>query len=90
MEIEEFLRLPSGQKNGGAPQRPHQNVIAPKKQKQILAKAEPTKKTAAHRRPPAVHAEPTLNQSAEAAAPVTRMSLLDELKDRLGQTFKLN
>lgn len=60
--------------------------------KQRLAQREPIKKkAAAHRAPPAIHIEPGPYRSVQAAAPVTRTSLLDILKERLGQSFfKIN
>ena len=62
----------------------------PKKQ-QRLSKSEPVKKVAAHRAAPPVSNASTSNYREQAAAPVTRLSLLDILKDRFGQNlFKLN
>ena len=59
--------------------------------KQRLAKREPEKKVAAHRAAPPVNSASTSKNREQAAAPVTRLSLLDILKDRFGQTlFKLN
>jgi hypothetical protein len=52
-----------------------------------LTKPEPLKKAVSHRRPAVEPAQP---RSVEAAAPVTRMSLLDILKERLGQSLKIN
>ena len=55
------------------------------------AKREPMKKVAVHQAPPTVHNEPVPNHNVQAAAPTTRMSLLEILKERLGQSlFKLN
>jgi hypothetical protein len=62
---------------------------APKTKK--LAKREPLQKVAAHRPPVPVNGEPTNSDRVQAAAPVTRVSLLDIIKERLGQSlFKLN
>ena len=61
----------------------------PKKQR--LAKREPVKKVAAHRAALPVNNASTSNHREQAEAPVTRLSLLDILKDRFGQNlFKLN
>ena len=53
--------------------------------KQSLAKREPVKKVAAHRATRPAHNAPP--DKGQAAAPVTRLSLLDILKERFGQTF---
>jgi hypothetical protein len=59
--------------------------------KQSLVKRGPVKKIVTHRAAPTVNNEPAPSISVQAATPVTRMSLLDLLKERLGQTlFKLN
>jgi hypothetical protein len=59
--------------------------------KQRLVKREPVKKAIATRTAPPVNNKPAFNYGEQAAAPVTRLSLLDLLKERLGQTlFKLN
>jgi hypothetical protein len=56
-----------------------------------LAKREPLQKVAARRPPVPVNGEPTNSDRVQAAAPVTRVSLLDIIKERLGQSlFKLN
>jgi len=61
----------------------------PKKQR--LAMREPVKKVAAHRAAPPVNNAATSKDREQAAAPVTRLSLLDILKDRFGQNLsKLN
>jgi len=61
----------------------------PKKQRP--AKKEVVKKVAAHRAAPSVNNASTSKIREQAAAPVTRLSLLDILKDRFGQNlFKLN
>jgi hypothetical protein len=52
---------------------------------------QPMKKVTVHQAPPTVHNEPAPNHNVQAAAPATRMSLLEILKERLGQSlFKLN
>ena len=59
--------------------------------KQRLAKREPGKKVAAHRAAPPVNNASTSKSKEQTAAPVTRLSLLDLLKDRFGQNlFELN
>jgi hypothetical protein len=57
-----------------------------------LARREPPlQKVAAHRPPVPVSGEPANSYRVPAAAPVTRVSLLDIIKERLGQSlFKLN
>ena len=56
-----------------------------------LAKSEPLKKVAARRPTAPVNDEHANRYSIQAAAPVTRLSLLDIIKERLGQSpFKLN
>jgi hypothetical protein len=56
-----------------------------------LAKSEPLKKVAARRPTAPVNDEHANNYMIQAAAPVTRLSLLDLIKERLGQSpFKLN
>jgi hypothetical protein len=55
--------------------------------KQSFAKREPLKKVASQRAAPKANNEPAPNYSVQPPEPVTRMSLLDILKDRLGQTF---
>jgi hypothetical protein len=56
-----------------------------------LAKREPLQKVAARRPPVPVNGEPANSDRVQAAAPVTRVSLLDIIKERLGQgLFKLN
>jgi hypothetical protein len=55
------------------------------------AKRETRKKAASYRATPLANNEPTPSRGIQAAAPVIRMSLLDILKERLGQNlFKLN
>jgi len=55
-----------------------------------LTKREPAKKVAAHRAAPPVNNASTSKIREQAAAQVTRLSLLDILKDRFGQNlFKL-
>jgi hypothetical protein len=62
---------------------------APKTKK--LAKSEPLKKVAARRPTAPVNDEHANSYRVQAAAPVTRVSLLDIIKERLGQSpFKLN
>jgi hypothetical protein len=62
---------------------------APKTKK--LARSEPLKKVAARRPTAPVNDEHANRYSVQAAAPVTRVSLLDIIKERLGQSpFKLN
>jgi len=59
--------------------------------KQALVKREPVKKIAAHRAAPPVNNAPASKYREQATAPVTRLSLLDILKERFGQNlFKLN
>jgi hypothetical protein len=59
--------------------------------KQGLVKREPLKKVAAHRAAPPVKSASASNYREQATAPVTRLSLLDILKERFGQNlFKLN
>ena len=56
-----------------------------------VAKREPLKKVAAYRAAPPANIEPGPAYGVQAAAPATRLSLLDILKERLGQSlFKLN
>jgi hypothetical protein len=56
-----------------------------------LAKREPLQKVAARRPPVPVNGEPANSDRVQAAAPVTRVSLLDIIKERLGEgLFKLN
>ena len=57
----------------------------PKKQR--IAKREPVKKVAAHRAAPPVNNASTSKNREQAEAPVTRLSLLDILKDRFGQNL---
>jgi hypothetical protein len=54
--------------------------------KQSLLKREPVKKVVAARTAPPVNNKPAFNYGEQAAAPVTRLSLLDILKEGLGQT----
>ena len=55
------------------------------------ATSEPLKKVAARRSTAPVNDEHARNYRVQAAAPVTRVSLLDIIKERLGQSpFKLN
>ena len=62
---------------------------APKTKK--LAKSEPLKKVAARRPTAPVNDEQANSHRVQAAAPATRVSLLDIIKERLGQSpFKLN
>ena len=59
--------------------------------KQGLVKREPVKKIATHRAAPPVNSASASNYREQATAPVTRLSLLDILKERFGQNlFKLN
>ena len=61
----------------------------PKKQSPV--KREPVKKVVAARAAPPMNKKPAFNYGEQAAAPITRLSLLDLLKERLGQSlFKLN
>jgi hypothetical protein len=73
---------------------PHQAVLDADHvttKKQGRTKREPLNKVAVQRAPPTVRNEPPAYHSVEAAAPVIRISLLDILKERLGQSlFKLN
>jgi hypothetical protein len=56
-----------------------------------LARREPLQKVAARRPPVPVNGEPANSERVQAVAPVTRVSLLDIIKERLGQSlFKLN
>jgi hypothetical protein len=56
-----------------------------------LAKREPLQKVAVRRPPVPVNGEHANSERVQAAAPVTRVSLLDIIKERLGQSlFKLN
>jgi hypothetical protein len=55
--------------------------------KQSFAKREPLKKVASQRAAPNANNEPAPNYIVQPPEPVTRMSLLDILKDRLGKTF---
>jgi hypothetical protein len=56
-----------------------------------LAKSEPRQKVAARRPPVPMNGEHANSERVQAAAPVTRVSLLDIIKERLGQSlFKLN
>jgi hypothetical protein len=62
---------------------------APKTKK--LAKSEPLLKIAARRPTAPMNDEPANSYRVPAAAPITRVSLLDVIKERLGQgLFKLN
>jgi hypothetical protein len=54
--------------------------------KQNLAKREPSKKVAVHRAAPKVNIESARNDREPASPAVTRLSLLDILKEGLGQT----
>jgi hypothetical protein len=59
--------------------------------KPSVVKREPVKKVAAHRAAPPANNVSTSKDREQAEAPVTRLSLLDILKDRFGQNlFKLN
>jgi hypothetical protein len=59
--------------------------------KQGLVKREPVKKIATNRAAPPVNSASASNYREQATAPVTRLSLLDILKERFGQNlFKLN
>jgi hypothetical protein len=70
---------------------PKPTVSAGVPKKQRLAKREPVKKVAAHRAAPPVNNAATSKDREQAAVPVTRLSLLDILKDRFGQNlFKLD
>ena len=55
--------------------------------KQNPAKREPSKKVAVHRAAPKVNIESPTNDKLPASPAVTRLSLLDILKEGLGQTF---
>ena len=56
-----------------------------------VAKRETLKKVVSYRATPLANNEPTPSRGIQAAAPVIRMSLLDIIKERLGQNlFKLN
>ena len=52
--------------------------------KQSLVKREPVKKIVTRRAAPTVNNQPAPSISVQAAIPVTRMSLLDLLKEKLG------
>ena len=59
--------------------------------KQGLVKREPVKKVATHRAAPPVNSASASNYREQTTAPVTRLTLLDILKERFGQNlFKLN
>jgi hypothetical protein len=59
--------------------------------KPSVVKREPVKKVAAHRAAPPVNNASTSKNREQTAAPVTRLSLLEILKERFGQNlFKLN
>ena len=59
--------------------------------KQGLVKRDPVKKIAIHRAAPTVNSASASNYREQATVPVTRLSLLDFLKERFGQNlFKLN
>jgi hypothetical protein len=74
---------------GAKPTTPTTSDGVPKKQS--LVKHEPVKKVAAHRAAPPVNNASASDHREEAAAPVTRLSLLEILKERFGQNlFKLN
>jgi hypothetical protein len=74
---------------GPRPTTPNAGDGVPKKQS--LVKREPVKKVVAHRAAPPVNNASASNYREQAAAPVTRLSLLDILKERLEQgLFKLN
>jgi hypothetical protein len=66
---------------------PRQTIRNNGSKTQRLVKHEPVKKPAAHRGPPPSQSEPAPLRSVEAAAPITRLSLLDWLKERLEQSF---
>jgi hypothetical protein len=75
--------------SGPKPTTPTTNDDVPKKQSPV--KRELVKKVAAHRAAPPVNNATTSDHREQAAAPVTRLSLLDILKERFGQNlFKLN
>jgi hypothetical protein len=75
--------------SGPKPTTPTTGDGVPKKQS--LVKREPVKKVVAHRAAPPVNNVSASNYSEQATAPVTRLSLLDILKERFGQNlFKLN
>ena len=74
---------------GPKPTTPTAGDGVPKKPS--VVKREAVKKVAAHRAAPAVSKISASKNKEQAAAPVTRLSLLDILKDRFGQNlFKLN
>jgi hypothetical protein len=54
--------------------------------KQSFAKREPSKKVAVHRAVPKTNIEPMRNDKVLTTSTVTRLSLLDSLKEGLGQT----
>jgi hypothetical protein len=71
------------------PKTPSTGDRVPKKQG--LVKREPVKKVATHRAAPPVNNASTSDHRDRATAPVTRLSLLDILKERFGlNLFKLN
>jgi hypothetical protein len=73
---------------GPKPTTPTTNDDVPKKQSPV--KREPVKKVAAHRAAPPVN-NAASDHREQATAPVTRLSLLDILKERFGQNlFRLN
>ena len=75
--------------SGPKPTTPTTSDGVPKQQS--LVKREPVKKAAAHRAAPPVNNASASNHREQATAPVTRLSLLDILKERFGQNlFKLN
>lgn len=56
-----------------------------------ITKREPVKNVATHRAAPPLNIAPPSGYALQAEAPSARMSLLETLKERLGQTkFKLN
>jgi len=74
---------------GPKPTTPTPGDGVPKKQG--LVKREPVKKVVAHRTAPPPVNKPASNYREQAAAPVTRLSLLEILKERFEQNlFKLN
>ena len=71
------------------PTTPTAGDVVPKKPS--VAKREPVKRSLPHRAAPPVNNASTSKNREQAAAPVTRLSLLDILKDRFEQNFfKLN
>jgi uncharacterized protein YbjT (DUF2867 family) len=75
--------------SGPKPTTPTMNDDVPKKQSPV--KREPVKKVAAHRAAPPANNASASDHREQAAAPVTRLSLLDILKEQFGQNlFKLN